>query len=162
MLEFKASGWLNDDGTFKDGMQEAICNHVLKLLEVFSDEGHSGTSAPYAVDLFSKLALFKPLVPLTGEDWEWYTICDDRTNNVTIHQNTRASNVFKQSDRYDGKPYDIEGKVFWEWRKHPDDDTPFKSYFTSADSFVVIEFPYTPEREYVFVPSEEFPNEVLS
>ena len=52
-MEFKAAGWLNDDGTYIDEMQGMICDHVLKLLEVFSDEGHSGTSAPYAIRLFS-------------------------------------------------------------------------------------------------------------
>ena len=35
------------------------------------DNGHSGSSAPYAVNLFKKLAMFKPIGPITGKDSEW-------------------------------------------------------------------------------------------
>ena len=52
LKEFRAAGWLNEDGTYGDEMQEAICNHVLKLLDVFDGEGHSGTSAPYTINIF--------------------------------------------------------------------------------------------------------------
>ena len=165
MTEFRAAGWIDEDGKYCDEMQEAICNHVLKLLEVFADEGHSGSSAPYAIDLFAKLAKFDPVVPLTGEDWEWNEISDDRTNGVTVYQNKRCGSVFKQSDRFDGKPYWLDGKVFWEWSSFDDmyDGEPFKSYYTSKDSLVTIEFPWVKPNssEYVFVPTNEFPNEVL-
>ena len=63
MNEFRAAGWLDEHGKYNDEMQEMICNHVLKLLDVFADEGHSGSSAPYAINLFSKLAKFDPIVP---------------------------------------------------------------------------------------------------
>jgi hypothetical protein len=146
-------------------MQEDICKHVLALLEVFHDEGHSGSSAPYAINLFSKLAKFEPLAPLTGEDWEWVCHQDERTNGVAVYQNKRFSAVFKQTDRFDGKPYWLDGKVFWEWVSRPDidDGKPFKSYYTGIGSQVTIEFPWTkPEHsEYVFVPTDQFPNEVL-
>ena len=158
--EFRAAGWVDENGKFDDEMQEAICTHVLKLLEVFDGEGHSGSSAPYAINLFSKLAKFDPIVPLTGEDWEWNHINDDRTNNVSVYQNKRCSAVFKQSDRFDGLPYYLDGKVFWNWYRGEDGE-PFKSYYTGRGSMVPIEFPYTPKSEYVFVPTEEFPNEVL-
>jgi hypothetical protein len=146
-------------------MQEAICNGVLKMLDIFADEGHSGSSAPYAINLFKKIASFEPLGPLTGEDDEWVCHQDGRPNGVALYQNKRMGSVFKQSDRFDGKPYWLDGKVFWEWATHPDidDGKPFKSYFTSAESRVVIEFPWTkPEKsEYVFVPTDKFPNEDL-
>ena len=161
MIEFRAAGWVDENGKFIDEMQEAICNHVLKLLEVFEDEGHSGSTAPYTIDLFKKLAMFKPVVPLTGEDWEWTCIADERTNHVAVYQNKRCSAVFKQHDRHDGQPYYIDGKVFWEWATYEGEE-PFKSYYTSRDSCVVITFPYTPHTEYVFVPTEQFPNEVLN
>ena len=38
--EFRAAGWTDENGKFNDEMQEAICNHILKLLDVFADEGH--------------------------------------------------------------------------------------------------------------------------
>ena len=160
MQEFRAAGWINEEGKFNDEMQEAICENILELLDVFHSHHNSGTSAPYTVDLFSKLALFKPLVPLTGEDWEWNEICDERTGGVSVFQNKRFSSVFKQSDRFDGKPYYLDGRVFWEWHKD-EQGNMHKIYFTSVDSLMTIEFPWTkPEHpEYVFSPTEEFPNE---
>ena len=153
MMEFKAAGWLNDDGEYLDEMQEAICNHVLKLLEVFSDEGHTGSTAPYTIDLFKKLAMFNPIVPLTGEDWEWTDVSDrGGRDGGKLYQNKRCSHVFKEEDG----AYDIDGKIFWEWcERELDEDekgypgtTKFKSYFTGRGSHVSVTFPYTPTQVY--------------
>lgn len=145
--EFRAAGWTDENGQFNDEMQEMICNHVLKLLEVFSDEGHSGSSAPYTINLFSRLAKFEPIAPLTGEDWEW-------TDTGHCYQNKRASHVFKD---YDGNCYDIDGKVFWEWSGTKEE--PYKSYYTCRESRVPVTFPYTvPEKpEYVYRYSDAEP-----
>ena len=136
--EFRAAKWINDNGEYCDEMQGMICDHVLKLLEVFSDEGHSGSSAPYAINLFSRLANFEPVAPLTGEYWEW----NDTGHN---YQNRRASHVFKD---YDGNCYDINGKVFWEWcMPYEEGEKPYKSYYTSRESRVPVTFPYiVPEK----------------
>ncbi len=134
--EFAAAGW-----TAKDKMQTAMCEHVLKLLDVFAEEGHSGTSAPYAVDLFSKLALFKPLTPLTGEPDEWNLV--GVQDGQPLYQNNRCSHVFKQGD----DAYDIDGRVFYEWRVD-EDGTRRKVCFTSVDSRVPVTFPYTPTTVY--------------
>lgn len=150
-LEFKASGWMNEDGIFDDDMQELLCTQVLELLELFSTHGHSGTTAQYAINLFEKLAKFEPLAPLTGEDWEWGEL--DYSDDMQ-YQNKRCSHVFKDSD---GRAYDTQGKVFWEWAERPldedEEDYPgvskFKSHFTSGDSRVYIDFPYTPVSEYI-------------
>lgn len=152
MREFRAAGWVDENGKFNDEMQEAICDHVLKLLDVFHDEGHSGSSAPYAINLFKNLAMFEPVVPLTGEDWEW-------VDHGYCKQNNRCSHVFKQPDRFDGQAYDSQGKIFWEWIEFEGEMS--KSYFTNSESHQPITFPYTPKSEYVFRPTEEFPNEVL-
>lgn len=141
LTEFRAAGWCDENGKFDDEMQEAICNHVLKLLEVFSDEGHSGSSAPYAIDLFQKLAKFEPVVPLTGEDWEWTEVHDG------VFQNKRCSHVFKQADRFDGQAYDIDGIIFYDWYTD-EDGNQSKSYFTGRESAVPVTFPYVPTREY--------------
>jgi hypothetical protein len=156
LMEFRAAKWLDDNGNYCDEMQEAICKHILKLLDVFDDEGHSGSTAPYTINLFSKLAAFEPVVPLTGEDWEWVEV------RPGAYQNKRASNVFKQAERFDGQAYDIYGKIFWEWYKSSEDGKLFKSHFTSSESSVPITFPYTPKREYVFRPTTEFPLEDLT
>ena len=152
MVEFRAAGWCDENGKFSDDMQEMICNHVLKLLDVFADEGHSGSTAPYAIGLFSRLAKFEPIAPLTGEDWEWSDVSD--VSGKTLYQNKRAGNVFKDDER----AWNIDGKVFWEWVKDEDGEK-YKSYYTSRDSAVTITFPYTmpDEPEYVYRYSDAEP-----
>jgi len=140
-MEFRAAGWTDDQGNFNDEMQEAICKHVLELLKVFSDEGHSGSTAPYTVNLFKQLAMFEPIVPLTGEDWEWI-------DHGYCKQNIRCSHVFKQADRFDGQAYDGEAIIFWDWCTDKETGERFKSHFTSSESAQPITFPYTPKREY--------------
>lgn len=137
--EFRAAGWADENGIIEDEMQAIICDHVLALLKIFSDEGHSGSTAPYAANMFKKLAMFEPIVPLTGEDWEWNEVGDG------VMQNNRCSRVFKQADRFNGQAYDLDGKVFRD--QHG-------LCYTSRDSLVPITFPYTPTTEYVDVTEE--------
>lgn len=127
--EFKAAGWDLDS----DKMQKLMCDQVLELLELFSKHGHSGSSAPYAINLFTTLAKFEPIVPLTGEDSEWR---DCSYGGEPKWQNSRCGHVFKDSD---GKAYDCNGIVFKD---------KSGGYFTSGKSRVYIDFPYTPKTEY--------------
>ena len=153
-MEFKAAGWLDDSGAYIDEMQGAICEHVLELLTVFSNEGHSGSTAPYAINMFSRLAKFEPLAPLTGEDWEW-----NETSRGVL-QNKRASHVFKDIET--GEAYDINGKVFWEWAMpYEEGGEPYKSYYTCRESRVPVTFPYVvPEKpEYVYRHSDATPQQ---
>ncbi len=151
MREFRAAGWLDESGQFTDGMQEMMCEQVMELLDKFSEHGHSGSTAPYAVNLFKQLAMFEPIVPLAGEDWEWNEVSDN------MYQNRRCSHVFKDSK--DGQAYDSQGRVFFEWHERPLDEDEegypgikrYKTHFTSRDSRVPVTFPYTPTREYVEV-----------
>jgi hypothetical protein len=156
--EFRAAGWCDHKNNFHDEMQESMCKHVLDLLIVFSQEGHSGSTAPYAINLFSTLAKYKPIAPLTGEECEWVDVAE--YNGSPMWQNKRCSSVFKDETG----TYDIDGRVFWEWYKDDKTGEIHKTYFTSKGSRVYITFPYTkPERpEYVFRPSDEYPNEVLT
>lgn len=132
--ELKAIGYdLNDQ---EGGPNKWIMENLFELLEVFSKQGHSGSSASYCANMFKKLALFEPLGPLTGEDDEWAEVRDG------VFQNKRASHVFKQADRFNGQPYDIQGKVFREQNG---------CCYTSGDSHVPVTFPYTPTTEYVDV-----------
>jgi hypothetical protein len=139
--EFKAAGWLDENDNFKDEMQEMICKHVLKLLEVFDGEGHSGTSAPYAISLFKNLASFDPIAPLTGEDWEWTDVAEQ--SGGPLWQNKRCSHVFKDNDG----AYDIDGIVFYDIIKGENGEE-YKSYYTCKESRVPVTFPYTPKTEY--------------
>ena len=149
--EFKVAGWVDENGQFNDEMQHFMCDQVLELLTIFSEHGHSGSSAPYAISLFSKLARFKPITPLTGEDDEW----NELDYGVEPKwQNKRASHVFKDAS---GRAYDINGKVFWEWSGTKED--PYKSYYTCRESSVPVTFPYVvPEKpEYVYRYSDAEP-----
>lgn len=134
--EFAAAGW--DES---DEMQQALCEHLLKLLDVFAEEGHSGTSATYTVEVFRKLALFKPIAPLTGQPDEWLLVGEQ--NGQQLYQNTRCSHVFKEGN----DAYDIDGRIFYEWRSD-EDGAQFKSCFTNRDSRVSVTFPYTPNSVY--------------
>jgi len=154
--ELRLAGYdVNDP---EDGPNRWLAQGTLELLKVFAEQGHSGSSAPYAVALFEKLAMWKPIAPLTGEDDEWHG--DDFGSGVK--QNLRNSSVFKNED---GQAYWMGGRVFWEWYSSPDIDggKPYKAHFTNRDSRVNIKFPWTqPDSpEYVFVPTEQFPTEVI-
>jgi hypothetical protein len=152
--ELKLAGYdINDP---EDGPNRWLAEGTLELLKVFVEQGHSGMSAPYAVALFEKLAMWKPISPLTGADDEWMKVGE------SVWQNRRNSAVFKGKD---GRAYWLYGRVFWSWFSHPDidDGKPHKSCYTSRDSRVFIEFPWTQpdQSEYIFEPTEKFPNETL-
>lgn len=138
--ELKAMGYdLNEK---EEGPNKWICENILELLDVFSKQEHSGSSAPYCISLFTKLANFEPVCPLTGNDDEWNEVGDN------VYQNNRCSHVFKQGK--DGVAYDIEGKIF----KESDG-----CCYTSIESRVNVTFPYTPKREYVDVFSQDIPSQ---
>lgn len=146
--EMQAVGYKLDDQ--EDGPNRWIQRNLLELLAVFSMQGHSGSSAPYCIDMFQKLAKYEPLVPLTGKPEEWNEI------GPGVFQNNRCGHVFKSKERFDGQPYDMDAVIFWDWYERalePDEEgypgtIREKSHFTCKDSARVISFPYTPKREY--------------
>lgn len=115
-------------------------NAILEIVEIFSKQEHSGFSANYAINLIEKLLRYEPLSPLTGEDSEWNEVRDN------LLQNNRLSSVFKKIDT--GYVYDIDGKVFIEHYRDAEGNESRCSY-TSLDSRVAVEFPYTKKTEYV-------------
>lgn len=132
--EMEIAGLFGKDSDY-DGM---LGDAVMKMIKVFSDEGHSGMSAGMAISIFQKVASFEPLSPLTGVDDEWMEIGND------TFQNVRCSHVFKNGDG----AYDIEGKIF----RRPDG-----TCFTSFESRTPVSFPYTPTRVYVDAPDDRDP-----
>lgn len=128
--ELELAGWFGDDGPYNGMFGPAI----IKMIEVFAAEGHSGMSAGIAIQLFSTLAKFEPLTPLTGEDDEWNDVSE--MSGKPMWQNKRCSRVFKDED----KAWDIEGRVF----RDKDGCT-----YTNSDSCIDVVFPYTPKTEYV-------------
>jgi len=129
---------LENDGDMNGTMRK----HILHMVKEFSEEGHSGFSASYAIQCLEKLLKFEPLSPLTGEDWEWS--CVSEQSGYTLYQNARSGRVFKDDDG----AYDIEGKVFWDWFTDETTGEKFKSYYTSKESRVPVQFPYVPTTVY--------------
>ena len=146
LREFKFMGWMDERGKFKDKNQERICKHVLKLIQVFSKEMHSGSSAQYVLKMFMDLASFLPLGYLTGEDWEWRDVTEENGGEV-LYQNIRCPRIFKGKDG----AWDIEGRVFVEKVEDTETKTPSYVSYTSNESFTPISFPYFPFTEYVHV-----------
>jgi hypothetical protein len=133
--ELDALGIGDPDADY-DGMLKPA---VLEIIRVFSEQGHSGMSAAIVTALVEKLMRYEPLSPLTGADDEWTQV--DYGPDI-VAQNKRCAHVFKRAD---GTAYDIEGRVFRE---------PSGACYTGPGSRVDITFPYTPNCEYVDVPSE--------
>lgn len=86
MDEFKLIGY------DKDRMGNLMSKQVIELLAIFSMHGHSGNSAPFAINLFKKLANFETISGLTFKDEEWHKV------DETLYQNIRASHIFKEGD----------------------------------------------------------------
>jgi hypothetical protein len=137
--ELLLAGYIPLDQEQEDGPNKWVQENILSLLEVFAEQGHSGSSAPYVINMFTKLAAFDPLTPLTGSAEEWVDHGDG------CFQNKRMSTVFKNG--IDGEAYNIDGKVFWhwDWIIHEGEAWPtkFKSSYTSGDSRTPVVFPYT-------------------
>lgn len=129
-----------------DAMNKSMREHILKMVQEFAKEGHSGFSASYAIAILQKVLAYEPLTPLTGEESEWTEVAKELTgsNQGTLWQNNRCSHVFKD----DNGAYDINGKVFWEWVVDEASGEKFKSHFTNFNSRVPVTFPYTPTTVY--------------
>ena len=68
--ELKVNGYdLNSKD--KNEPNNWVRDNILELMTVFSKQGHSGSSAPYVLEMFKKLASFEPVGPIIGNDSEW-------------------------------------------------------------------------------------------
>lgn len=130
-------GTLEDDGI--DG-EMAKC--VLKLIDATSNQGHSGASIHFLLRQFSRLLMYKPLAPLTGEKDEWTETSED------IWINKRCPSVFK--DARTGKAFMSEGIV---WRR------PDGACYTDWTSNIPVTFPFhVPDKpEYIDVDENGHP-----
>lgn len=127
-----------------DGMQEMMNKDILDIIEKFSEQGHSGFSASYAINKLNRLLKWKPITPLTGEEDEW-----NEVSSRGCRQNKRCSSVFQQED---GSFEDIDAIIV--------SDNGGITWFTSGRFRKKIEFPYVPtiEPEKVYIEyTEEVP-----
>lgn len=124
-------------------MQKVINKDIMDIIEIFSKQGHSGFSASYTINMLTKLLNYSFITPLTGEDDEWMEVSGG------VLQNKREGRIFKNDEKFDGKPFYLEGKAF--------SDDNGKSWYTNGDSFVTVEFPLykLPETEYIILEEGE-------
>ncbi len=114
----------------EDDMDRWMYEGTMELMQTFCNQGHSGWSARFAIQLFAKLANYENITPLTGEDDEWNDVSNMNDGRI-FYQNKRCSSVFKEGT---GPAYRIDGIVF----RDPDG-----CCYTSSQSSVDIEFPWT-------------------
>lgn len=131
-------------------MQQTIDKNILELIDVFSNQHHSGFTASYVIEILQRLLHYKPLTPLTGEDDEWEDVTSYGYDTPTF-QNKRCSAVFKD----DKGAYWVEGKIFSSDLGH--------TWYTNSDSCVPVTFPFNvPDKsEVVVIDNKEDREEIL-
>lgn len=136
--ELKAAGLFDKDSDYEGGLGES----VLELVNKFAEQGHSGASAAMTTQLFSKVASYEALSPLTGEDDEWNQINDGIDGDIK-YQNKRDGRVFKHAD----------GRVTFNdaiiWRGDIGGD--FSGSVEGISSIAIKGFPFTPKTFYIDV-----------
>lgn len=127
------------------GLQEMVNNDILEIIEKFGNQGHSGSSASYAIGRLIRLLNYKPIAPLTGEDDEWGFSWE--REGIKTYQNKRCFSVFKDVDAAGNvvRCEDNDGIVV--------SDNGGITWFSSGRFRKDVEFPYMPptdpERVYI-------------
>jgi len=155
LREFQMAGWMDENGNFKEDepdesaerifgmpLQEFACLNVLQILDTFHEQGHSGFSATYVINLVDRLIRFKPLTEITNNSIEWVLVADD------LYQNRRCGHIFKNSK---GEVWDIEGIIF------KDEENP-SNFYTNANSRVYVTLPYDVPNSPVYMFEKDIPD----
>ena len=123
-------------------MQQMISRDILQIVEIFAEQGHSNTSAAYALGALERLLRFKPLTPITDDPAEWNEV------GRGVKQNRRCSSVFIQPD---GSVEDIDGIAV--------SDNGGITWFTSGRFRKKVTLPYlpptAPKRVYIEYTNED-------
>jgi len=144
----KAKRELND--LQDDAIVKKYTNELLNIISKFSEQGHSGASAPMEAGVLtkalSKLLAHKPLQPVQDEPQFWNSI-DGRSN---LFQHNRNSSVFKE----DGIIHHIDGFV---WEDIAEDYSAFTGAVQSISSKRKVTLPADiPDPVYVQVQKRYF------
>ena len=137
--------WSKEQIRWETDITKWIQENVLELLEVFSKQGHSGSSAPYTINMFKKLANFDPIAPIMCTDDEWNDVGE--FGNDDTFQNNRCGSIFKQGKN--GKPYYLDA-IIW---KNQNGTTYTGSSFNSKRERILsrqyIKLPFQPKSFYI-------------
>ena len=97
--ELRRAGLFDEDSDYGGMLAES----TMKLIKTFAEEGHSGNSAHMQVEIFSRLASYKTLTPLTDDPEEWMNVAEYQSpDSPAIWQNRRDSSCFSNDG---GKTY---------------------------------------------------------
>lgn len=85
------------------GEEEEVILGYLRVIEAFSEQGHSGLSAMIAVNVIKDLLLYKNLTPLTDNPDEWTAISEEvMGGGERVWQSKRNPEAFSKDG---GKTY---------------------------------------------------------
>ena len=97
--ELIKAGLFDKDSSYGGMLGES----TMKLMECFVKEGHSGFSASMQVEIFRRLASWKPLTPLTNDPAEWSNVTEHCSNDrKPLWQSRRSPDCFSNDE---GKTY---------------------------------------------------------
>lgn len=84
-----------------DPMNAQMTDYILKMVQDFADQGHSGFSAAYAIGILEKLLRFENLSPITSNPNEWTHISEE-IGGENLWQSKRNPALFSHDG---GKTY---------------------------------------------------------
>jgi hypothetical protein len=86
--EMRRAGLYDADADYAGEIPKA----VERMISTFAAEGHSGMSAELTLQIFEKVARFKPLTPITSDPSEWMDVSE--YSGGPMWQNRRSPTVF--------------------------------------------------------------------
>ena len=128
-------------GDFDDWVVRDFIKNIEDITEVFANQGHSGSSAPFyssaLAETIKRVLSFDIITPLTGKDGEW----GEQISNDGTLQNKRLSSVFKG----DKGSYYLDAIV---WK---DGDFTYTGKVEEIRSRQYIKYPFMPKTFYIDV-----------
>lgn len=99
-------------GVDEDIYGDMTSKAVLKMIDAFESEGHSGMSASLVLSIFNRVIDFGNLTPLTNDPNEWH----DHGRESGRWQNKRNSSAFSLDNGH--SYYLLEECGHWETNEH--------------------------------------------
>jgi len=99
--ELELLGMYEKNEENEDGLQPELADSILKMIDAWSEVGHSGGSAAWTREVVYKLLGFEALTPITSNPEEWEDM--SQYNDGPMWQNKRDYRFFSK----DG------GKTWW-------------------------------------------------
>jgi hypothetical protein len=129
-------------------MQSAITRDILDIIGLFREYGFGSIEAHKIYRLMD----WKPIIPLTGSDDEWYDVSAYEGPRSTTQQNKLCSAVFRKNFDNSTAHY-IYGRVYSDNGGH----TWFTTGRTPLQSSIPVTFPFwVPDKpEYVYLNGED-------